>query len=323
MLVIGTTDKRLDLFWQLVRFTNCQNIRRDQTDNPQAHIQCPACHQDKFDFSPHGAHCFRGSCGYSASIYGFAERIGYHSGNSYTSPFAPPKRDRAPARWQQNPQFYLDQYISAPDTLERWQAYKPVSLDTIIQYRLGVGVLPASRCKHRRLIVPLFEEDRIVGFRGRALDCKCLKWLTGGSSKTILFGIDRVCRGDIVYWFENMVDAALLMQVSAQGYKAVAGTAGAGTWKDFIAPLAAKQPGLVIVALDNDLAGQPSKSVRETLIAEHIQKHGAPPTEGLNGAKIANALARARVPVTMWRWSEEAPAKADGFYLLTMCENVV
>lgn len=322
MLADVAVDRRLDLFWQLVHFTNCQKTQKSSTDNPQGYIQCPKCREyGKFAFSPRGAHCFRSSCDYRASIYGFAECVGYRNGGVYVSPVAPQRRDKAPARWTQNPQFHLNQYVSAPDVLERWQAYKPVNLDTIIEYQLGVGVLPASQCRHRRLVVPLFEDGRIVGFRGRSIDCDCPKWLTCGSSKTILFGLDKISRGDIVYWLENMIDAALLMQISTAGYKAVASTAGAGTWRDFIEPLAAKRPRAVVVALDNDLAGQPSQSAREILIQEHIAKHGTVPNEGLNGIKIVNALARARVPVTMYKWSETAPPRADGFYLLQTLDN--
>lgn len=326
----------LTFFWQVVAFTRCTDTRKDNSTNPQAYVTCPQCHQEgKFAFSPKGAHCFRGSCGYSASLWGFANQIGfYQRGGEYISPAIPSRRDRPLANWQRDPQAVLDQYISAPDVYERWQKYKPVNLDTIIKYQLGVGVLPASRCKHKRLIVPLIEGGKIVGFRGRAIDCACTadcpdgckvhcpKWLTCGSAKTILFGLDGVSRGDIVYWLENMVDAMLVVQTSTHNYKAVASTAGAGTWKDFIQPMVEKTPALVVVALDNDLAGQPTPAARRYLIQQHIAKHGAPPIEGLNGIKITNAFLRERTPVHLLRWPDDAPPKADGFFLLRSIDNL-
>jgi hypothetical protein len=47
-------------------------------------------------------------------------------------------------------------------------AYKPLSLDSILRWKLGVGILPSSRCEKRRLILPVFDGGRLVAFHGRA-----------------------------------------------------------------------------------------------------------------------------------------------------------
>jgi hypothetical protein len=73
-----------------------------------------------------------------------------------------------PRQWQQRPEYYLSGYTGALDRVTRWVAYKPLTLDSIMRWKLGVGMFPASRSEHRRLILPVFAEGRIVAFHGRA-----------------------------------------------------------------------------------------------------------------------------------------------------------
>lgn len=308
-----------NLFYGLVNFTCPSRIRREDSDNPQAHTKCPKCGGDKFDFSPNGAHCFRGSCNYSASLWTYAREIGYDLDSPKPLPAYTPKvKPQTPTYWQKNPQLFLDRYTSHPETIARWQEYKPLSVDTIAKYQLGYGPMPEpSRCQHNRLIVPIFQGEQITGFRGRvAVECDCPKWLTAKNATATLYGLDNVQPGDVVWWLENMIDALLLMQTSTRGYKAVASTAGAGTWKRFIDSVVERQPRLVIVALDNDLAGQPNSETFPVLVERHKQKTGQEYTQTPNGFLIYDALCKARLNVALWKWPAGSRIGADGMDLL-------
>lgn len=195
----------------------------------------------------------------------------------------PPK----PRNWQQHPERYLQAFCAAPTRLQDWQSYKPLTLDSIAHWRLGAGVLPSSRCEHRRLIVPVYDSGRVVAFHGRAYlpgDTDA-KWLTaGGSRKDVLFNADRLRPGAMVVICENMIDCILLMQ--QRSWVAVA-SGGVGWNERFTRQIAASNPASVLVWLDNDAAGQRSAD------------------------EIVPSLCEAGVPTTRYRWPATAPAKAD------------
>lgn len=196
---------------------------------------------------------------------------------------------RKPPNWQREPDAYLERVCGALDTYTAWISYKPLSLATLARFRLGVGRLPASRCEHRRLILPVFDAGKLVALHGRAFQAKDpdAKWLTaGGSTKGVLYNADLLTRGCTVIICENMVDTLLAMQ-ETPGIVAVAG--GGVAWREeWSAQIAAARPQRVIVWLDNDTAGHD------------------------NAAKIAMCLWRGGVrSVTPYRWPNDAPPKAD------------
>lgn len=292
----------------------CQRFQAHPDRRGHVHVECPSCGkepkrgQTHFSFSERGAHCF--VCGFSASLSRLAQQLQV---TPIVTPVRPARVQEAPRPryWQQNPQRFLQAFLEAPDRLDLWQQYKPLSIDTISRWRFGVGVLPSSPCSHRRLIYPLFERDRIVGFRGRAISCDCAKWISCGGSHAVCWGLDLVTTGATVLIVENPVDAALAMQEEPD-VVAVASTAGAGTWREeWTARLATAQPEQVICWLDNDLAGCPNRETYRELRAAWQQAHPGMKVPEPNGPRIANALNDAGLHATVYRWPVGTPSKAD------------
>jgi hypothetical protein len=279
------------------------------------HVACPECGKEArrgtthFSFSERGGHCF--VCGYSASLWKLAEAL-------QATPMQPARIHQIrqepprPRHWQSNPQAYLDVFLGHPERLQLWQAYKPLTIDTIARWQLGVGILPSSQCQHRRLIYPVKVAGQIVGFRGRALTCGCPKWLTAGGSQTVLFGLELVTPQSTVIVVENPVDAILASQVEPS-IVAVASTAGATTWRqEWTAELAARRPELVLVWLDHDLAGNGSRWHHAEMVAAwqaRNPKAKHPPVA--NGPRIANVLREVGIRAVVYEWPKGTPAKYD------------
>jgi ribosomal protein S27AE len=233
----------------------------------------------------------------------FAEAVKWlTAGNVSTQPVAQPQqRQAAPKYWQQTPDQWLKPALAAPDRLASWQSYKPVSMATIAKYQLGVGKQPGVPCKHRRLIIPVFVDGKLVNFRGRSFCCSCTGWMTSASGP-VLYGLEEVRPPDTVYWVENNVDALLVSQGTP--CRGVASTHGAYSWRGLAEQLAARQPHLVIVALDNDQAGNPNRETWQRINAEHRAKTGRNLPQP-NGPQIAEALQKLGVAVHLWSWEVE------------------
>jgi hypothetical protein len=185
------------------------------------------------------------------------------------------------------PDVLLERYENHPRRFEAWQAHKPVSVETIRRKRLGMGVLPASRCKHERLIVPILDGTMLVGLRGRAIACSCGKWLVAGGTTLEmlpLYNQEALQPGCVVWIVENPVDALLLTERTP--YAGVA-TYSVSYWRQaWTETLQAAQPELMIVAYDNDDPGRK------------------------NGIRLANTLLAAGLQVTLFDWGQ-AVYKAD------------
>lgn len=309
----GAGDDSNELFGRLVRHTNGK-LRREGGDNPQCDIPCPDCGRrgGHFGFSLKGANCF--GCGYKTSLQGLANRLGLDTATEY-QPIEYQSQPELPRYWQKNPQKYLEKFITHSELYALWSKYKPLSTQTIARHKLGVGVLPSSRCEHRRLIVPIIHKGAILGFRGRALSCDCPKWLSATNTKSTLYGVEDVQPGDKVFWVENHVDALLVHELMPE-FRGVASTAGAGTWRQFVPLLAERKPSLVIVALDNDLVGCPNPQTYQILAREFERKNGRKP-QAPNGVGIMAALLKSRIRCHKWEWPNGTPAKYDmGSYLL-------
>lgn len=237
-----------------------------------------------------------------------------------------------PRTWQQNPTHYLTRFCESLDRVDRWQSYKPLTLDSIGRYRLGVGVLPSSRCSYRRLIVPVFDGSTVVAFHGRAFlpDDTDAKWLTsGGSRKDVLYNGQALAPGATVIICENLIDCILAMQ---QRPDVVAVASGGVGWTSengerWLEQIAASRPKQVIVWFDNDLPGQANEPTRHNLerqwrveqarrLAAGAIKSPLPPPEPV-GPTIANALLKLRQRVHLYQWPRSAPAKADLGWALT------
>lgn len=258
---------------------------------------CPSCGRGHKHFSIHparGAKCV--ACGYSPSLRSLAETLGVDTGR----PYAMPARAAAPEKprpWQARAGVIAESLAQTPGTVRAWQAYKPMSADMVSSRRLGYGVFPGGlwshktgACSHPRLIVPIYREGRVTGFRCRAVECACDKWLSPGGSKLWLYEIERAKHGCELWVVENPIDALLLQ---TRGYQAVA-TFGASIWNDaYTAAAVAARPSQVIVAGDNDEAGR-----------------------GMN-ERICRALRVAHVPAEAYPWPAGTPEHYDVGQLLS------
>lgn len=189
-------------------------------------------------------------------------------------------------------------WLSDPDPLARFEPLPPIALDychkrgltdkSIQRWRIGYGVLPASRCHVPRLIIPVIENGCLVGLRGRAVlpEDQDEKWLQSAGSKTTLFGLDTLGQGRTVIVTEAPLSAILAMQES--DVAAVAGTAGASCWKpEWTAAIAAAKPAWALAWFDCDDTGQ------------------------RNGIKVVNQLLAAGIRARLYRWPEGTPDKHD------------
>lgn len=293
--------------------TLCAQLHVEPDRKGECWIACPSCGREKKHFSfseEHGAHCF--GCDFSGSLAQVAELLSIEP-DARAGPAKRAQVAQAPRLWQQRPDYWLDRYCGALDRVERWTAYKPLSLDSIARYRLGVGTLPSSRCQHRRLILPVFDGDQVVAFHGRAYlpQDSDAKWLSaGGSSKQHLFVTGQLRPGCIVAYVENFIDAILMMQVEP-GVVAAAG--GGASWRDdWTAQIAACQPRHVLVLLDNDLAGWANAETYAALSAAWRRERPGKPLPEPRGPKIAGALLAAGVrSVRGPNWPRGTPPKFD------------
>jgi hypothetical protein len=293
--------------------TLCAQLHAEPDRKGEVWVACPQCSRENKHFSfseEHGAHCF--GCDFSGSLAQVAELLSIQP-DDRARPVRRVSQPQAPRQWQQRPEYYLERYCGALDRVTCWQAYKPLSLDSIARYRLGVGVLPSSRCTRRRLILPIFDGGQCVALHGRAYlpqDTEA-KWLSaGGSSKQVLFNADRLTPGATVAIVENFIDALLMMQVEP-GVVAVAG--GGASWRDeWTAQIAQRRPRAVLVLLDNDLAGWPNEPTYHTLSAQWRRERPGLPVPEPRGPKIASALLAAGVrSVRGPNWPRGTPAKYD------------
>lgn len=300
---------------------------------------CPFCgkeakrSQNHFGFNSVGFRCW--VCGASGSLvrlYNFVHKTNIQLDDS--TPDIPQKPIQSNNTfipdWLTHSQDYLESFTTHPRKNILWKQYKPLSDETIEEFRLGVGVLPAvskELCSHERLIYPVYSGKNIVSFRGRSIYCDCPKWLSSGGSKTTLWGQNRLFYRCIVLLCENPVDAMLIYQqdytselaerlfqrlytqglvsgVTEQflpGIVALASTAGASTWKEDWTSLI-KQCGPIgtIIMFDNDLAGSPGAASYDILVRRWRQDHpdhDHPPFPG--ASKIAGQLMSSGVPTVI------------------------
>lgn len=301
----------------------CQQLRIEPDRNGEAWIDCPWCGKDRkhFSFSERGYKCFfcdrRGK-----SLLVLAQQL-------QLQPSERPARARQelprPRQWQQAPERWLNGYCEALDRVSAWTSYKPLSLDTIARFRLGVGVLPASRCKHRRLIVPVPAGGTIVAFHGRAFrpEDQDTKWLcAGGSDKRVLFVAGVLRPHCTVVIVENYVDAILAWQVEPAGcYIPLGGLSWQPEWT---ARIAEARPRGALIWLDHDLAGNGScwhhQEMLEAWRVEMEQRRAAdpklaarpfPPDPEPRAPKIANELLAAGIRTHIYEWPKGSAWKAD------------
>ncbi len=248
--------------------------------------------RNSFSYSERGFNCF--ACGARGGLRRLAEQLGVGDGPPLPFPrmrrrpvVRPPQP--VPVRdWQRDPRI-LDRFQPIPPEGLAYAYSRGLTDASIRRWRIGWGLLPASRAKFPRLILPVIESGRVVGLRGRAVDPRddAPKWLVAAGSKTTLFAREELRAGGTVIVTEAPLACVLVMQ-ERPDVVAVASTAGCGTWRDeWTAAIAASRPSAVITWMDNDEAGERAS------------------------VKVANALAAARLPVHRYRWPATARPKED------------
>lgn len=245
----------VDYFAQL-----CQGLGLHPDRKGEVWLKCPSCgkERDHFSFSANGAFCLK--CGYKPRLRALFEAL---IGGVVIAPASLPVVTPArPRPWQPRARALAESFAATPGQVAAWQRYKPLPEAVIRARRLGLGIFPGGlhfkqdgewrACRHRRLIVPLYAASEVVGFRCRAFECGCKKWLSPGGSSLMLYGAEHVRAGLPLAIVENPIDSLLIE--SNWGWAAVA-TLGVTVWKEGytaqVAPAAQ-----ICVAFDNDDPGR-------------------------------------------------------------------
>lgn len=325
-----------DLFADLMTHTGATPDRKGE-----CWIDCPSCGKSAksrhASFSADGWHCF--ACGNGGGLVGLARTLGILTREDVPAILPQPRPARAhkpPApTWTAQARVFAQH----PATMARWQAYKPLPADVIVDRGLGVGCLPVGKrvdgawqpCDHERLLVPLIADGVVIGWRARADVCDCCRWLSPSGSRMYLYNGARLlpnrarrgassvfeicdtvgnwdCAGRDLVICENPIDAALVEELWQM--PAIA-TLGVSNWRSDWTQLVA-QAGVssAIVAFDNDLAGNGGSIHRDQLVAEYRAKHDGRGPAAARGVWLANELRAAGVDAQLYDW-RNAPAKAD------------
>jgi hypothetical protein len=297
----------------------CRTLGVDEGQHGEAVLpRCPSCGKESTrrdihaTFSVRGWHCF--VCGEGGGLFSLARRLNVSATSAYPArPVTQPPKERYNIATRVNMEALVRGYEAHAARLACWQAYSPVFDQHMIQEnRLGVGAFPefSSQCAHERLQVPLIEDGKIVGLRGRAFSCTCKKWLSPGGSRMILYLGDRLLANapvDKVLIVENPVDALLLWQHK----RPAVATLGVTIWGEHYSQIL-KRAGVRTVGIcyDND---RPGNGGGEAGRLAWLEKHNCDIVP--NGVKLANRLLSAGFRATIFSW-EGFPLGADPGMLL-------
>lgn len=285
-----------------------------------------------------GFKCF--SCGIAQSLPGlYSVMTGQDTKRDFVAAKLPPSRERQKPYWKSNSDEYLRKFRSAGSLFEAWYDYRRITPDIVKKYCLGLGVLPQSRFKDIRLIVPIMQRGEVAMFRGRKITGDGAKWTSSGGVSPAdiqLPFVGLIKSGDIVFIVENPVDAILVNEFSRDGVSAVAALSTNYWYPHWTSRLKDAKPSLVITAFDNDVAGEGASVDRVVAVAreriakihdltgERIEikgirtsgrgwrvswvsgdKHGTLPIQAPAGVLRRNELLRAGISVASMPWSDE------------------
>jgi hypothetical protein len=281
----------------------CQGLHATPDRKGEVWVPCPQCGKkgNHFSFSQRGAKCF--VCGYRPPLAKLFEAL--VGGAPVTAAPRPAARPAPPKPWQRRALDLARGFAQTPGTVEAWQRYKPLPADVVAEHVLGLGIFPGGlydekhqvRCTHRRLIVPLFSDGDVTGFRCRAIECGCTRWLSPGGSKLTLYNAGAIRMGEALTIVENPIDALL---VGAAWDQAAVATLGVSIWNDgYTGVLQLTQPSLVCVAFDNDAPGNATDPA--ILAAWRTAHPRVPPPQ--NGLRLVNRLLQAGFRAFPFDWT--------------------
>lgn len=289
------------------------------------HSTCPWCYkpvmakQTHFSFNAKGGKCF--VCSKGNSLIGLVREF-YDKDIKPEKIIIPPSipKPEIIRRWMQYPEETIANLRKHPALYQEWHKYKRLMPETVDKYQLGFGVLPEMHsdpnkalCTHKRLIYPVFKAGKLIGLRGRAVECSCEKWLNSLGSQPWLWDLENVTAGMIVVICENPVDAMLFKQEKHlldfdNRWTAVASTSGVATWRDeWTEQLVLKSPHMIMVWFDNDIAGCPNARTYDDMfrqLQEQRAEKGLPPMKPPipNGTKITNLLLKSGLKARKYFW---------------------
>ncbi|MCA9980028.1 MAG: toprim domain-containing protein [Anaerolineales bacterium] len=211
----------------------------------------------------------------------FAEAVAWLENAPQVVQVAPTKKERTRREFRplRDGNWHLH-----PKAVNLWQSYKPLTAETIAAHRLGVGYMPRSKCRHERLLVPIYSKLGLVMVRGRRLhdDDPHKHWLASGGWEGVtlpLYNWQSVRAGEPLFICENPIDALL----STQSGQACVATYASGYWYDeWTQFIVAQQPSVVVLAGDNDEAGRTmNQRIRQRLTLERVRCHDMQWPEGM------------------------------------------
>lgn len=247
----------------------CALVRKEPSPHKgEVWLTCPECGKGNkhFSISPRGVKCFH--CGYKPSLRKLYERF---AGDGCPEEVERPEVKIRIRPWQTRADVLAESFHKSPRLIEKWQAYKPVPEYLIERNKLGYGAFPGGLwypggvCNHPRLIVPLYDEGKVVGFRCRAVECGCKKWLSPTGTVLTLYNSQYLTTGKPVMIVENPADALL---IESRGMSSVA-TLGVTVWKDSYYDKV-RGASFRWVAFDND---EPGREAAYKLVRKLNQRH--------------------------------------------------
>ena len=203
----------------------------------------------------YGFKCF--SCGVAYPLAGlYAKLTGRDTGGIVSVKPLRPTKERAAAYWLKDADNLLHRYTTHKQRYTAWDRYKNIKPDIVEKYSLGVGVLPQSRYRDLRLIVPILQNGKVVMLRGRRIAGDGAKWTSSGgvSPADIQLPFSQYVDSDILFIVENPVDAILINEYSRAC--AVAALSTNYWYPHWTARIKELAPSIVVTAYDHDLAGE-------------------------------------------------------------------
>lgn len=328
--------------------TSLPGFEKNTAHGMEFHTTCPRCFTAPkkghvhFSISERGGFCF--VCEFRALLPRLGRMLLGEAAElaPYSPP--PPRPPKARPAWLRRGADLVARYVAHGGAARAWADYKPLPEGIRLGYRLGYGVLPSSRCKMARLIVPLLSSGAVVGLRGRGvrgLPCAnysggeclsmfaenfhCAKWLQAAGSSLVLYNGARLLPpgsrgkaaelqlGDTVgdRVAENEVLFIVENPVDSLLVEAVSGAVAVATlsvtmWRDaWTLAVTAARCLRVYVAYDNDVPGNGNTPAAWAAWRESGHRDIIP-----NGQRLVKRLRAAGVPALLWSW-EGYPVKAD------------